>query len=325
MGRTLIAVLTAALLISACSEELIQSELNGSTEIDFPDTFPPQFQIGDDIPFDNVRVRIEKFRVLPWVGNEFLRRDAPENGAFVTVEFSFENTSYAEIDGDEGPVVVLVDPWGHEYSPDLEATEVLRRTDDRVTFGISNLTPKVTYFDTIAFQANPELLKENGGWFFRVGVQGYYSDVRFILRPKGSKPREELSTDYLRPLSSSTHNSVDAGKLAVELYLAANDSFDSEIHVGEQTPPNPGYICPPTIPAEPVMFELEGEFFGTAHVSGHPIKEAIGACVPPTFDDITDIVLVYADQISIGNGNAKAEWISLSEALQSQFFSTVEE
>lgn len=325
MGRALIAVLAAALLTCACGGELNQSEFKSSSEIGFPDTFPPQFQIADDIPFDNIRVKIENFRVLPWVGNEFLRTDAPENGAFVTVEFSFENMTYAEIDGDEGPIVVLVDPWGHEYSPDLEATEVLRRTDDRVTYGISNLAPKVTYFDTIAFQANPELMKENGGWFFRVGVQGYYSDVRFILLPKGSKPRKELSTDYLRPVSSSTHSSADASRLAVALYLAANYPVGFEMHIGEQTPTNPGYICPPTIPTEPILFELEGEDYGTAHVPGGPIKEVIGACVPPIFDDITDIVLVYADQISIDNGNAEAEWISLSAALQSQFFSAAEE
>ena len=128
---------------------------------------PPQFHVGETFQGPSFRITVSSAKVTDAVGDGLFRDTPAAGGEFLAVAWNYTNISKAPVESYQAPSLALVDPAGHVYSSDLEASSAFASQVNADAKLLSNVNPGITIADGDVFEVS-KMLFDPRTWKLRV-------------------------------------------------------------------------------------------------------------------------------------------------------------
>ncbi len=147
----------------------------------------PQFKVGDAFQGKTFRAKVTTAKVAASVGDGFMQSTPAAGAEYVAIAWSYTNISSAPVDADQVPQVKLIDPAGHVYDRDLDASAAFAAQINSDAKVLSDVNPGISITDGDAFEVSQALFDPNT-WKIRVTSQDGVVEVAFASPAVASPP-----------------------------------------------------------------------------------------------------------------------------------------
>ena len=138
---------------------------------------PQEFAVGEAFESPVFRVTVTSAAVVHRVG-DFLTSTAPAGAEYVALAWRYTNRSQAPVSAFDTPSVHLLDPQGHRYDADLDASALYARQIKASAKALSDVNPGITLTDGDVFEVSAGRF-DPASWTILVRLDGQDVRVRF--------------------------------------------------------------------------------------------------------------------------------------------------
>ncbi|NNM63731.1 MAG: hypothetical protein HKL99_03805, partial [Burkholderiales bacterium] len=147
---------------------------------------PQEFKVGEAFESATFRVNVTSAAVVHSVG-DFLTSTAPAGAEYVALTWRTTNRSQAPVSAFSVPSVHLLDPLGHRYDADLDASALFAEQIKATAKAISSVNPGITLTDGDVFEVSTARFNP-ATWTIVVRLGGQDVRVRFPAMPAERAP-----------------------------------------------------------------------------------------------------------------------------------------
>lgn len=170
----------------------------------------PQFKVGDAFQGKTFRAEVTSAQIAVSVGEGFMQSTPARGAEYVAIAWNYTNISGAPVEAYQVPKLKLIDPAGHVYDRDLDASAAFAAQINADAKVLSDVNPGITITDGDVFEVSQALFDPKT-WKIRVTSQDGPVDVAFALpatspstvpAPRVAAPQAPVSAPALVTLAS---------------------------------------------------------------------------------------------------------------------------
>lgn len=127
----------------------------------------PALKVGQTFNAGDVQITIESVKLTSHLGTDFTQSTPAQGGIYVAIKWKYKNISNKPITAFDKPTLVLIDPNGNSYDPDIGASASYASEGDEDEKVLSDLNPGITVTSADAFEVGKNAFNRSN-WFIAI-------------------------------------------------------------------------------------------------------------------------------------------------------------